>query len=167
MKFLKRPQSWVTSLLLLLILAASIRSIQAPTQDNSDPIRPGIQVLLEDSLHIVQGKKVGLVTNQTGVDSNGLSSIDLLFSHPQVDLVALFSPEHGIRGDLGPGELGAALGTSGNQATNVDTEVMYEAYYSYPVNDGMTVTPLIYVKEKATTGTPDETGIMVKTSFSF
>ena len=104
MKFLKRPQSWVTSLLLLLILPASIRSIQVSTQDNSDPIRPGIQVLLEDSLHIVEGKKVGLVTNQTGVDSNGLSSIDLLFNHPQVDLVALFSPEHGIRGDLGPGE---------------------------------------------------------------
>ena len=73
----------------------------------------------------------------------------------------------GVNGELGAGELGAALGTSGNQATNVDTEVMYEAYYSYPVNDGMTVTPLIYVKEKATAGTPDETGIMVKTSFSF
>jgi len=73
----------------------------------------------------------------------------------------------GVNGELGAGELGAALGTSGNQATNVDTEVMYEAYYSYPVNDGMTVTPLIYVKEKSTAGTPDETGVMVKTSFSF
>ena len=104
MKFLKRPQSWVTSLLLLLILAVSVPSIQGSTQNNSDPIRPGIQVLLEDSLHLVKGKKVGLVTNQTGVDSNGLSSIDLLFDHLQVDLVALFSPEHGIRGDLGPGE---------------------------------------------------------------
>ena len=73
----------------------------------------------------------------------------------------------GVNGEVGPGELGAAVGTSGGQNTNATTEVMYEAYYSYPVNDGMTVTPLIYVKEKATTGTPDETGVMVKTSFSF
>ena len=45
--------------------------------------------------------------------------------------------------------------------------MMYEVYYSYAINDGMTVKPLIYVKEG--TGTPDvdETGIMVKTSFSF
>ena len=44
---------------------------------------------------------------------------------------------------------------------------MYEAYYSYPINDGMTITPLVYVKEVSTTGSDDETGMMVKTSFSF
>jgi hypothetical protein len=43
---------------------------------------------------------------------------------------------------------------------------MYEAFYEYPVNDGMTITPLVFVKEMAT-GTDDETGVMVKTSFSF
>ena len=73
----------------------------------------------------------------------------------------------GISGEIGPGELGAALGTSGGQAENQTEELMYEAYYSYPVNDGMTITPLVYVKEQATEGTPDQTGIMVKTSFSF
>ena len=44
---------------------------------------------------------------------------------------------------------------------------MYEVYYSYPVNDGMTITPLVYIKEQAATTTPDQTGVMVKTSFSF
>jgi len=73
----------------------------------------------------------------------------------------------GLNGDLGPGELGAALGTSGGQLENQTEELMYEAYYSYPVNDGMTITPLVYVKEDATAGNPDETGMMVKTSFSF
>ena len=73
----------------------------------------------------------------------------------------------GVSGEVGPGELGAALGTSGGQREGTDEELMYEAYYSYPVNDGMTITPLIYVKEKATAGTPDETGVMVKSSFSF
>ena len=42
----------------------------------------------------------------------------------------------------------------------------YEAFYSYPVNDGMTITPAVFILENAT-GTDDETGIVVKTSFSF
>ena len=76
----------------------------------------------------------------------------------------------GISGEVGPGEFGAAVGTAGAMtevAGNITEEMMYEAYYSYPVNDGMTITPLIYIKEKATAGTPDQTGVMVKTSFSF
>ena len=44
---------------------------------------------------------------------------------------------------------------------------MYEVYYSYPVNDGMTITPLAYIKEEADTGVPDQTGIMVLTTFKF
>ena len=104
MKFLKRPQSWLIGSLVLLTLVTPAQSIQVSTQQSSGKIKPGIQVLLEDSLHLVKGKRVGLVTNQTGVDSNGSSSIDLLFEHSQVDLIALFSPEHGIRGNLDPGE---------------------------------------------------------------
>ena len=73
----------------------------------------------------------------------------------------------GVNGDLGAGELGAALGTSGGQIENQTEELMYEVYYSYPVNDGMTITPLLYIKEQAATTTPDQTGVMVKTSFSF
>ena len=76
----------------------------------------------------------------------------------------------GINGEVGPGELGASFGTNGSMteaAGTITEELMYEAYYSYPVNDGMTITPLIYVKEDATVGDPDQTGIMVKTSFSF
>ena len=50
----------------------------------------------------------------------------------------------------------------------VTEEMMYEAYYFITqVNDGMTITPLIYIKEKSSAVIPDETGIMVKTSFSF
>ena len=44
---------------------------------------------------------------------------------------------------------------------------MYEAYYSYDINDGMSVTPLVFIKQNAETGVEDETGLMVKTSFSF
>ena len=73
----------------------------------------------------------------------------------------------GINGEVGPGELGAGMHTSGGQIEGQDEELMYEAYYSYPVNDGMTITPLIFVKEQAAAARPDQTGVMVKTSFSF
>ena len=68
--------------------------------------------------------------------------------------------------EVGPGTFGAALGTSTPTAEGSSELIMYEAFYSYPINDGMTITPLVYVKEQAV-GTPDETGVMVKTSFSF
>ena len=66
--------------------------------------RPGIDVLLADSLHLVAGRRVGLVTNHTGISADGTPSIDLLSGHPEIELVALFSPEHGIRGTAAPGE---------------------------------------------------------------
>ena len=68
--------------------------------------------------------------------------------------------------EVGPGTLGAAFGTQEHYAENAQEFLMYEAYYSYPINDGMTVTPLVYVRETAA-NVDDETGVMVKTSFSF
>ena len=68
--------------------------------------------------------------------------------------------------EAGPGTFGVAFGTDGAFAEDATEYMMYEAFYSYPVNDSMTVTPLVYVREKAT-GTEDQTGVMVKTSFSF
>ena len=66
--------------------------------------------------------------------------------------------------EVGPGTFGAALGTTAHTTDAVDETLMYEAFYSYPVNDGMTVTPLVFIKE---TAGEDQTGVMVKTSFSF
>ena len=76
----------------------------------------------------------------------------------------------GINGEVGPGELGAAVGTYGKmiEASGVMPErMMYEVYYSYALNDGMTITPLIYTVEASSATDVDETGMMVKTSFSF
>jgi len=72
----------------------------------------------------------------------------------------------GISGDLGPGSAGIAAGHS-NTVEGTDEAYQYEAYYSYPINDGMTVTPLIFTRENTTAGADDTTGVMVKTSFSF
>ena len=76
----------------------------------------------------------------------------------------------GLNGAVGAGELGAALGTFGVQTEvggSIPDRMMYEAYYAYPVNDGMTITPLLYTVEGSSASDEDETGIMVKTSFSF
>ncbi len=106
MKLWRVPQSCF----ILVLLACSGPDAQLDAslyQDDSngfDAIRPGIEVLLEDSLHLVAGRNVGLITNQTGVDASGRSSIDRIHDHPSVELVALFAPEHGIRGTADPGE---------------------------------------------------------------
>jgi len=68
--------------------------------------------------------------------------------------------------EAGPGTLGAAMGTKTPTVEDTEDLLMYEAFYSYPINDGMTITPLVYIKEFSGS-TDDETGIMVKTSFSF
>ena len=68
--------------------------------------------------------------------------------------------------EIGEGTLGLAAGTHTPVIEDGDELMMYEAWYSYPINDSMTITPLVYTKDMAT-GTDDQTGIMVKTSFSF
>jgi len=75
----------------------------APTPGPSAAtVRPGITVLLEDSIALIRGKRIALLTNQTGIDAAGRSDIELLrdarAKAAGVTLVRLFSPEHGIRG---------------------------------------------------------------------
>ena len=65
--------------------------------------------------------------------------------------------------EVGPGSLDIGMGTTGNFASTDTEYYIYEASYAYPVNDGMTITPGVYIKE----GTTDQTGFAVKTSFSF
>ena len=68
--------------------------------------------------------------------------------------------------ELGNGSLGAAIGTKSPTAEGAEDLMMYEAFYSYNYADGITITPLIYVKENSGS-TSDETGIIVKSTFSF
>jgi len=68
--------------------------------------------------------------------------------------------------EIGPGSAGIGLGHSDTNESN-DEVYQYEAYYSYPVNDGMTITPLIFSRDAATANTDDTTGMMVKTTFVF
>lgn len=63
-------------------------------------VKPGVEVLVESGFQRLVGKRVGLVTNPSGVDSQLRSTIDILYNAPGVELVALYGPEHGVRGDV-------------------------------------------------------------------
>ncbi len=73
----------------------------------SAQVVPGLEVLVRDSMHLLAGKRVGLITNQSAVTRGGEHAADYLRANG-VNLVALFGPEHGIRGDLEAGETVAA-----------------------------------------------------------
>ena len=64
----------------------------------------GIEVLKEQKFKVPWGKTVGFITNPTGVDNNLKSTIDILHEAPTCNLVALFGPEHGVRGDVHAGD---------------------------------------------------------------
>ncbi|MCA1040323.1 DUF1343 domain-containing protein [Bacillus infantis] len=64
----------------------------------------GIEVLLDDQKELIEGKRVGLITNPTGVDQELNSIVDLLHNDPEVELTALYGPEHGVRGSAQAGE---------------------------------------------------------------
>jgi uncharacterized protein YbbC (DUF1343 family) len=87
---------------MLLVLAAGACATRGSGQTAAPAVRPGISVLLTDSIHLIRGQRVGLITNQTGVDERGVSDIDRMRGIEAraagVRLVKLFSPEHGIRG---------------------------------------------------------------------
>src|SRR5919109_4679643 len=68
----------------------------------------GIDVLVQQGYAPLSGKRVGLITNHTGLAADGTSTIDLLFRSGVCKLVALFSPEHGIRGVL-DGKVGSSM----------------------------------------------------------
>ena len=69
--------------------------------------------------------------------------------------------------NLGNGALGAAVGSKTPTVENADAQTMWEAYYAYNYADGITITPVVYVKENAAANTDDETGIILKTTFEF
>jgi len=74
-----------------------------PTSELAEAkVRPGITILVSDSIQLIRGKRIGLLTNQTGINEKGTSDIDLLRDKKArdaaVSLVQLFSPEHGLRG---------------------------------------------------------------------
>ncbi|MBR6306710.1 MAG: DUF1343 domain-containing protein [Bacteroidales bacterium] len=89
---------------IITILATLAVAACAHAQPVKEPVMTGIEVLENYGFEELLGKRVGLVTNPSGVDRNLRSTIDILFQAPEVNLVALFGPEHGVRGDAYAGD---------------------------------------------------------------
>jgi uncharacterized protein YbbC (DUF1343 family) len=102
-------------------IAEAVESSE-PESALREPVLPGLEVLLRDSLHLVRGKRVGFVTNQSAVTGAGESGIDLLHRAPGVNLVALFGPEHGLRGGI---EGGVRIAGGRDGATGLTVHSLY------------------------------------------
>lgn len=101
--------------------AAAAPAAQPPAARQQEVI-PGLEVLVRDSMHLVRGKRVGLITNQSAVTREGEHAADFLRRNG-VNLVALYGPEHGIRGDL---EAGATVTAGRDARTGVPVFSLYD-----------------------------------------
>lgn len=118
-----RARQAIVALLVALACSSSFAATPAAASKHSAAdFQTGIEVLLHDRLDLVRGKHVGLVTNPTGVDRELVSDVDLLAHAPGVHLVALFGPEHGIRGAQ---QAGASVGSNRDPATGVPVYSLY------------------------------------------
>lgn len=111
-------------LLFLMIVSFGLVGCQQPTVEDENKkaeVKLGID-LIEENTNIFLGKRVGLITNPTGVNSNYKSTIDVLYENDNVDLVALFAPEHGIRGNSQAG------GTIGQEKDAITGLTVYSLY---------------------------------------
>ena len=87
-------------LITLLVAFTACKATASSPVKNETVVRPGIEVLESRGFEGLIGKKVGLVTNPSGITRDLRSTIDVLFEAPEVELVALYGPEHGVRGDV-------------------------------------------------------------------
>jgi len=94
---------------LVLVLLFTLNNCQHRTTSEKKSstifeVRPGLEVFLEKHLDLVAGKKVGLITNPSGIDHQFRSAAWLFRENPKINLVALYGPEHGVRGNAQAGE---------------------------------------------------------------
>lgn len=87
-------------------------------------VKPGIEVLEDRGFEGLVGRRVGLVTNPSGVDRSLRSTIDILYDAPGVELVALYGPEHGVRGDV---YAGGKVNDTVDEATGLPVYSLYGA----------------------------------------
>lgn len=92
---------------LIALATASCGNVKVKAEfanDSAPKVKPGIEVLRDGGFEQLKGKRVGLITNPSGVDNNLKSTIDILHEAEGVELVALYGPEHGVRGDVHAGD---------------------------------------------------------------
>lgn len=104
------------------VAAGDAEAGSAVAEAPATTVSPGIDVLLADSSHLIDGRRVGLITNRSGVGRDGTSSIDLLHGYAGAELAALFAPEHGIRGTEAEG---SAIDDATDEGTGLPIYSLY------------------------------------------
>jgi uncharacterized protein YbbC (DUF1343 family) len=92
------------TLAMLLACAPDVPGAESETGEPAAAVVTGLEALLRDGPGVLEGRRIGLITNHTGIDRTGTIGIDRLHDDPRLELVALFSPEHSITGRLEAGE---------------------------------------------------------------
>ena len=99
---MKRILNIVIALVAFAVIVPSCTA-KAGQESSKEVVKTGIDVLESNGFKQLQGKKIGLVTNPSGVNNKLVSTVDILANAPGVELVALYGPEHGVRGDIHAG----------------------------------------------------------------
>ena len=108
--------------LIYILLTVCIVSACASLDTRQAKVKTGIEILKADKFKILKGKRVGLITNPTGVDHNMKSTIDLFYESPDVNLVALYGPEHGVRGNF---HAGSYVASQNDDITGIPVYSLY------------------------------------------
>ena len=110
--------------LLVISLCVLVCNSSKATAVVKKEVQPGVEVLEELDFKGLVGRRVGLVTNPSGVDRKLRSTVDILFNAPGVNLVALYGPEHGVRGDVYAGD---KVADAVDEATGLPVYSLYGA----------------------------------------
>ena len=100
---MKRILNIIIALVAFAVMVPSCAA-NAGQESSKEVVNTGIDVLESNGFKQLQGKKIGLVTNPSGVNNKLVSTVDILANAPGVELVALYGPEHGVRGDIHAGD---------------------------------------------------------------
>jgi uncharacterized protein YbbC (DUF1343 family) len=92
--------NWMKYIFTLIVLIVMVQISHGKKKQT----QPGIDVLAQTKFELLKGKKVGLITNPTGVNSLLKSTVDILYESSEINLVALYGPEHGVRGNFSAGD---------------------------------------------------------------
>ena len=110
--------------LLLAMVLVFTSIVPAFAQNDTSGFKLGVEVLLTEQKDLIKGKRVGLITNPTGVDQNLNHIVDLLHEDEEIDLVALYGPEHGVRGDA---QAGSQVESYVDEQTGITVHSLYGA----------------------------------------
>ena len=101
---MKKITTKIFSIAMAALVFCSCAGTSTTAADEPVKVKTGIEVLESNGFAQLQGKRIGLVTNPSGVNSQLVSTVDILANAPGVELVALYGPEHGVRGDIHAGD---------------------------------------------------------------